>query len=335
MESLEKILFDANDQASAQNWLPLQIDQTSPGVYSGQYREINLPGIKVVTEAQSCLVHKRGFMEENYCTLSFGRKMRPATDPAGPGQSRLSEHLIHTDTLFLISAGTEFDVHVGGNTETTYFRLEQTDFLERIRLLDPQRWEGGTDGLLRFNTPDLQALADLPELLLRRISQEAPGNAQCTAAELSRRIGDQLALALDTALPGDLNGSPTLAARRRAVGQIRAIAESLEDVLDSQSCPTVVDLCRLTGVSQRTLQYSFKHLLGLSPNAYLRIYRLNRARSELLEPASSRVNVTQVATRWHFTHLGKFAGDYTALFSEAPSVTLRRSICQRFGHPVQ
>jgi AraC family ethanolamine operon transcriptional activator len=34
--------------------------------------------------------------------------------------------------------------------------------------------------------------------------------------------------------------------------------------------------------------------------------------------------VTEVATRWGFFHLGRFAQDYAALYQERPSTTLQR-----------
>ena len=57
--------------------------------------------------------------------------------------------------------------------------------------------------------------------------------------------------------------------------------------------------------------------------AYLRRQRLERVREELLVAAPGAVNVTEVATRWGFTHLSRFAASYRAAFSENPSDTLR------------
>lgn len=43
----------------------------------------------------------------------------------------------------------------------------------------------------------------------------------------------------------------------------------------------VTDLCEAAGVSERTLQYAFKELMGLTPVAYLTRLRLHRVRQAL------------------------------------------------------
>lgn len=83
---------------------------------------------------------------------------------------------------------------------------------------------------------------------------------------------------------------------------------------------TVADLCRATGTSRRTLQYSFQAVLNVNPNAFLRSMRLNGVRRMLREAAS----VSDAATHWGFWHFGHFARDYRALFGERPSDTHRR-----------
>jgi AraC-like DNA-binding protein len=44
---------------------------------------------------------------------------------------------------------------------------------------------------------------------------------------------------------------------------------------------------------------------------------------ELSRADAWQVNVSEVAYRWGFTHLGRFAGAYRARFGESPSQTLR------------
>jgi AraC-like DNA-binding protein len=84
------------------------------------------------------------------------------------------------------------------------------------------------------------------------------------------------------------------------------------------------ELAMVSGVSSRALQFSFQKHRGYSPMQFLHNVRLERARAELLA-ATEGVTVTSVASKWGFGHFGRFAADYMKLYSEAPSVTLRRS----------
>jgi AraC-like DNA-binding protein len=87
---------------------------------------------------------------------------------------------------------------------------------------------------------------------------------------------------------------------------------------------SVRDIAAAAGVSERTLQAAFKSELSTTPMGYLRDRRLDRARADLADAAAADdVNVTRVAERWGFGHLGRFAADYKARFGESPSRTLR------------
>ena len=82
------------------------------------------------------------------------------------------------------------------------------------------------------------------------------------------------------------------------------------------------DLARFAGVSSRSLQTAFQRDLGVSPMAYLRQVRLERARQDLL---LGRGPVSEVAYHWGFSNLGRFATQYRARFGERPSETTARS----------
>lgn len=81
---------------------------------------------------------------------------------------------------------------------------------------------------------------------------------------------------------------------------------------------TVRELARLAGVSARSLQAGFKQHLDTSPMAYLRRLRLERAHLDLTAPGPP-LSVTEVAGRWGFTHLGRFAAVYRARYGTLPS----------------
>jgi AraC family ethanolamine operon transcriptional activator len=110
----------------------------------------------------------------------------------------------------------------------------------------------------------------------------------------------------------------------RSLRICRAATAVVEQWQDAEAPPTVADLCAGAGVSERTLQYAFRDHVGMSPVAHLRCRRLNGARAALLAADPQAISVTDVAMRFSFLHLGRFAGDYKRLFGEAPSVTLSR-----------
>ena len=86
---------------------------------------------------------------------------------------------------------------------------------------------------------------------------------------------------------------------------------------------TAADLAAVAGVGVRVLQESFRQHVGMSPLTYLRRLRLDGVHAELSRSDPWRVNVSEVAYRWGFTHLGRFAGAYRARYGVPPSQTLR------------
>lgn len=86
----------------------------------------------------------------------------------------------------------------------------------------------------------------------------------------------------------------------------------------------VTDLCRAAAVSERTLEYAFKEIAGLTPMNYLIRLRLHRVRQALLAVAPESTTVSIVALDWGFWHLGEFSRSYRDCFGELPSDTLRR-----------
>ena len=101
---------------------------------------------------------------------------------------------------------------------------------------------------------------------------------------------------------------------RRAIDYIH---ENLAEAI------TLADLVAMSGVAGRTLLKHFREFKGVSPMRYIRNLRLARVRDELTG-ADAR-QVLEVATRWGFTHAGRFAVDYRQRFGESPSATLESS----------
>jgi AraC family ethanolamine operon transcriptional activator len=85
----------------------------------------------------------------------------------------------------------------------------------------------------------------------------------------------------------------------------------------------LTDLCKAADVSERTLEYAFKAVMGMTPMTYLIRLRLHRVRQRLLAAPRDSTTVTAEALNCGFWHLGEFSRAYKNCFGEFPSETLR------------
>jgi len=95
----------------------------------------------------------------------------------------------------------------------------------------------------------------------------------------------------------------------------------------------VTDLCLATGVSERTLEYAFQAVMGMSPVAYLTRLRLHRVRRALRMATYGTTTVSAQALSWGFWHFGDFSRAYKDCFGELPSETLRRKPAETSSNP--
>jgi AraC-like DNA-binding protein len=87
---------------------------------------------------------------------------------------------------------------------------------------------------------------------------------------------------------------------------------------------TVSDVAAGLGVSLRSLQAGFRQWRATTPHAFLREARLHLVRDEL-QRSDHDADVTTIALRHGFSHLGRFSAYYRSAFGESPSATLRRA----------
>jgi AraC-like DNA-binding protein len=110
------------------------------------------------------------------------------------------------------------------------------------------------------------------------------------------------------------------------LGQHTVLAKRFEVAVEANfDVPLLIsDLCRLVGVSERTLRTLCHEQLGMSPQRFLALRRLHLARRALLRSDAHSATVTEIATACGFWELGRFAAIYKSLFGELPSATLHR-----------
>lgn len=154
--------------------------------------------------------------------------------------------------------------------------------------------------------------AAIGELLLR------PEEALPRSVTL--RLRDELVMLVADLLQGEPDARERTASgkAKEVVRRTRAYALERRD-----APPTLLDLCRHTHVSPRTLQYCFQSVLGESPASYMKMLRLNGARKDL-KRLDRGICIGDIAADWGFWHLSQFASDYRRMFGELPSATLAK-----------
>jgi AraC family ethanolamine operon transcriptional activator len=153
-------------------------------------------------------------------------------------------------------------------------------------------------------------------LRLLRVVESAASDPATVGAASAHLL--HLAAALERAGDARPERLPTPSRRRAAVARVEEYLEARRG--ERIAIPT---LCGVAGVSERTLEYAFREQLGMTLVRYLKVRRLNQVQRALREAEPGSTNVTQVALQWGFLDLGRFAGEYRALFGELPSQTLR------------
>lgn len=103
---------------------------------------------------------------------------------------------------------------------------------------------------------------------------------------------------------------PRMTPRQRA--RQAAHEQLLQQVLEllplvSGRTPRLTELCRMVGVSERTLRNAFVHTLGMAPARYLRLRRLHLLRAALAIADGQQSSVAAIAQRFGYTDCGRMA----------------------------
>jgi AraC-like DNA-binding protein len=139
-------------------------------------------------------------------------------------------------------------------------------------------------------------------------------------SEAARALENEVLHALVNCLAG---GGDHIPGPRRHIEVIDAFERVL--TLRLSEPLTIAGMCAEIGVPERTLRACCTEVLGMSPSRYLRLRRLNMVRAALQGANPAPGAITELAKRYGFSELGRFAASYRQTFGESPSATLRRS----------
>jgi transcriptional regulator GlxA family with amidase domain len=136
----------------------------------------------------------------------------------------------------------------------------------------------------------------------------------------SSEMEQELVASLVDALVSASGLLPQPGRRYRGVEYVKRSQDYVEAHLDADI--RAADLAEAAESSVRTVQSSFRKLLGVSPMQYVRIRRLGRLRRSLLSRGKGQT-VTRLALEHGINHMGRLSVEYHGLFGECPRETGR------------
>ena len=288
-------------------------EQTSPGTFSGEVRELVDHGLQVFEEAATCATSQR-------CRPWPGGVWVGLAVPEADQGLRFMGRPSHGLQLMLAGGEEPFDLQVPAGHGLYGMVIDTQQLARHVQAVHQQPWPEHWAG-----APRVQAITALQRYRLAgmvrevlRCLQEQP---EALHHEASRRTLREALLSVlcDVVMPQTLSEAvnPRQLRRQELVRKVRELVfEHPEQPL------SVADLCTRLHVTRRTLQNGFQETLGTSPATYLRTVRLNAVRRALREQSSTST-IADTAARWGFWHMGHFSQDYKALFGETPSRTRR------------
>ena len=82
-------------------------------------------------------------------------------------------------------------------------------------------------------------------------------------------------------------------------------------------------MCTYAGTTPRSLERIFFREFGVSPQQYVKARRLNAVHRQLLVTERDEgIKISDIATSYGLSHMGRFSQDYKHFFGRSPRETL-------------
>ncbi|MDJ0933995.1 MAG: helix-turn-helix domain-containing protein [Kiloniellales bacterium] len=287
----------------------IELDQLSKGQFQAKIDYARLPGILVYEANWRQAVRTRGQSPENFAmfanSLSWQRS-RNYWCGGAVGARRFA----------CAGPGVEYGHTTRGHSHHTAMLVDR-------QLLATAIGEDAAERVCRrkhldLTTTDSERLTTAMIGVVRMSKQFSGLSHDESEVDRARSwLLESLASCLKHGKVGESQDSPSL----RTTSVHRAI-----DYVDQMQRPvTAFQLANAIGATQRTLERGFREVFGITPAAYLRLHRMNRAQHDLAHADPRSSSVTETALEWGFSHLGRFSAEYRDLFGELPSETLNQA----------
>ena len=285
--------------------------QLQPGILKGSFSEANLGEVQIFRESLTAGAKITASPASNF--LPF------AAISSESGELRYCGKACENNKLIQATGG-DWDISFKDRLDyvgTIFNREALKRNIERLTCKEmPANWLISKASLT--NPIALNAYRQGVAKILHKV-QVQPELLQNSSAQRSLS-STVLELTLNALMPSVQHSEKLKPQKHRILG-VRRVIDYLQ--VHAALLPTIAELCEISKLSERSLEYGFREYLGITPIRYLRLIRLNGARQDLLVAVPMKGAVLSIALNWGFLELGRFAGEYRQLFEELPSETLR------------
>ncbi|MBV7482411.1 helix-turn-helix domain-containing protein [Bordetella sp. BOR01] len=281
-----------------------------------KHQRLTLGDVRLETGWYNFPVIAQGGMPRNVVCIGFMAE--------GGDVTRINTALVRTDEIQIYPAGVELLYHASGSSRWVNFivsedRLQKVAHARMGRPLETSRQAAYSIRLPAGGRRSLTSLTDDALNLARRLHPDG-GMTSDLAAEVYDSLLAGYVDALFDATPARNSERPSTERRHH---HLITACERL--VLSGQETDVALaDIARRCGYSLRSLELIFRRGVGMPPGRWFMTARLNGALRDLLT-CDQTSTVSDIAMKWGFRHMSRFAQYYRKAFGESPRDTLRRS----------
>jgi AraC family transcriptional regulator, ethanolamine operon transcriptional activator len=250
----------------------------------------------------------------------------PLTDAT---KIRIDGRFLEQDSFLLIKEGQPFTLSTSEATQWAAILVPTDHEFLNPEFMTPQM------SRLFYNKTTARVDATAEHLnrirfLVARLS--AVAHSIALDATTVRCAEEEIIVAVSRALEAS-SKAPTRQIGRPSFSRARIIARILALLQASTGEPLFTgDLCRATGVAERTLRNIFHEYFGVGPMRLLKVRQLREIHAALLVADPAHETVTRIAARFGVWDFSLFARNYKVLFGQSPSSTLRRASKRALHH---
>lgn len=290
-------------------------DQLSRGCFEGQVTEAWVGDIQIFEERISQAVFQTGIGRSDAIAVGVFAELS--------GEARWQGKALGLDHVTAIGQGHTLELSTPKNFAALCVSVPVSVFAPMDENLPEGGLSGALQGLRSSHVFSPKLAATLRHRLGQALMTMTYQPMQLALIEARNQLLSEVVGLVDEYV----NEALAVCAETSPAKAVRVVARARDYIEAHRDSPiTVLDLCKQTYTSRRTLQYCFEQVIGLSPAAYLKVLRLNGLRRDLIQQVG-RTTIGDLAARWGFWHLSQFSLDYKRLFGELPSETVRRHTC--------